>query len=194
MKRYIKFIASLSFILMTFMALLPIKAYADWKCDGKGWWYEDGNSYYTGWKLIDRNWYYFYPDGYMAANKKIGDYFVNSSGAWTNEITASEAKSLIFNEDGDYLYSILSNDVFFSDTVIESYAPFSDCYNIPRESMYIFYLDNSYGYEGETYLVGKNTKNVYIVANQGGCYLYKIQDNRIIGKYGFFNQPSAEWR
>lgn len=49
-----------------------------------GTWYylESNGAMATGW--VDRNgtWYYFYSNGAMAADTWIGDYYVNSSGAW----------------------------------------------------------------------------------------------------------------
>jgi hypothetical protein len=62
---------------------------SQWKQDSKGWWYTEGNSYATGWKLIQGNWYYFNPDGYMACDTIIDDYYLNADGAWTESIPSS---------------------------------------------------------------------------------------------------------
>ena len=56
-----------------------------------GWQFINGNWYYmngsgamlTGWQQVNGTWYYMYADGRMAANTWIGNYYVNSSGAWT---------------------------------------------------------------------------------------------------------------
>lgn len=78
------FIAVLSLI-----AINPIAANAEWKSNTTGWWYTEGSSWATGWKNINGNWYYFYSDGYMAHDCWIGNYYLNSSGAWTTEVPTS---------------------------------------------------------------------------------------------------------
>lgn len=172
---------------LSLSSVFPKEANAEWKQDSKGWWYSDGNSYYTGWKLIDGNWYYFYSDGYMATNDKIGDYFVNSTGAWTNEITADEAYQLVLNEDGNFITKAYACGSRFADNYGEYSAqnmPYTGySWKIPREPVYVFYLqdvDNN----GEVlndycgYLVGKDSKNVYVIPNQGNMDVYQIQDNK----------------
>lgn len=64
-------------------------ASSEWKQDSKGWWYTEGNSYATGWRLIQGNWYYFNPDGYMACDTIIDDYYLGYDGAWTESIPTS---------------------------------------------------------------------------------------------------------
>lgn len=78
----------LSSLLVVFSVLLatPIQANAEWKKDNAGWWYTSGSSYLTGWQSIDGNWYYFYGNGYMAHDCWIGDYYLNSYGAWTLDV------------------------------------------------------------------------------------------------------------
>lgn len=73
-------------IAATLFSANAAKVQAAWKSDSNGWWYTEGNSYSTGWKNIDGNWYYFYSNGYMAHDVFIGNYYVNSSGAWTNNV------------------------------------------------------------------------------------------------------------
>lgn len=70
-------------IAASILALNPIGANAEWKNDSNGWWNTEGNSWSIGWRQIDGNWYYFDSDGYMAINKIIDGYYVNSSGAWS---------------------------------------------------------------------------------------------------------------
>ena len=78
------FIAVLSLI-----AINPIAANAEWKSNTTGWWYTEGSSWATGWRNINGNWYYFYSDGYMAHDCWIGNYYLNSSGAWTTDVPTS---------------------------------------------------------------------------------------------------------
>ena len=182
---------------LTLGVSFPKEAHADWKKDNIGWYYQDNNSYYTGWKLIDNNWYYFYSDGYMATNDKIGDYFVNSTGAWTNEITADEARELIYNEDGNFLTKEMTPTKY-------GFSKLEYCYgvdyvntriwNIPEEPVYDFILTN---YNGDLiceYIVGKESKNVYILPNQGSMSAYQIQDNEKIKTYRYSGYKFDEWR
>ena len=76
-------------VLLAIMAINPVSANAEWRSDTTGWWYTEGSSCATGWKYIDGNWYYFYSDGYMAHNCWIGNYYLNSNGAWTTDIPSS---------------------------------------------------------------------------------------------------------
>lgn len=82
-----------SLVVTSLIVLDPIGVSAEWKSNFKGWWYTEGNSYTTGWKLIRGNWYYFYSDGYMAKDTTIDGYYLNSSGAWTNDIPISKEES-----------------------------------------------------------------------------------------------------
>ena len=192
---------------LTLGVSFPKEAQADWKKDNIGWYYQDNNSYYTGWKLIDNNWYYFYSDGYMATNKIIWDYFVNSTGAWTNEITADEARELIYNEDGNFLTKKMTPTEYGCSKLEYRYGvDYIDIeiWNIPDESVYVFDLidygrkmDGSiceYGYLAYKYIVGKESKNVYILPNQGSMSAYQIQDNKKIKTYRCLYCKSYEWR
>ena len=182
---------------LTLGVSFPKEAHADWKKDNIGWYYQDNNSYYTGWKLIDNNWYYFYSDGYMATNDKIGDYFVNSTGAWTNEITADEARELICNEDGNYLTKEMTPTEYGCSKLEYccgvNYVN-TRIWNIPEEPVYDFILTN---YNGDLiceYIVGRESKNVYILPNQGSMSAYQIQDNKKIKTYRYLGYNSYEWR
>jgi transglutaminase/protease-like cytokinesis protein 3 len=91
--RLTKIIAS-SLVATSIFVLSPIGVSAEWKQNSSGWWYTQGNSYYTGWKLVDKNWYYFYSDGYMAHDTTIDGYYLNSNGAWTNSIPNTYGSNL----------------------------------------------------------------------------------------------------
>lgn len=63
------------------LALNPIGVSAEWKQDSTGWWYNEGNSWYTGWKQIDGKWYYFSPStGYMATDVWMDGYYIGTDG------------------------------------------------------------------------------------------------------------------
>ena len=76
-----KLIASL-LIAVSALAINPVGASAEWKHDKVGWWYADGSSWYTGWKKIDGKWYYFESNGYLAHDRYVNSYYLNSEGYW----------------------------------------------------------------------------------------------------------------
>ena len=58
-----------------------------WKCNDKGWWYEDTSGWYpySQWQKIDSKWYYFDAEGYMASEEWIDGYWLSENGAWEYE-------------------------------------------------------------------------------------------------------------
>ena len=58
-----------------------------WKCNDKGWWFEDTGKWYPYecWQRIDGKWYYFDADGYMAESEWIDGYWLSANGAWEYE-------------------------------------------------------------------------------------------------------------
>lgn len=103
MRKFKKLVAGFIAIL-SLMVVNPVTANAEWKSDNNGWWYTEGSSWVTGWKLIDGNWYYFYSDGYMAHDCWVGNYYVNSSGAWTNNVQQSNSVSYGTTTTSDTVY------------------------------------------------------------------------------------------
>ncbi|AGX44228.1 surface protein PspC [Clostridium saccharobutylicum] len=112
MKNFKKLIASFV-TLITFLAITPVAAHAEWRQSGNSWWYAEGSSYATGWTQIDAqwyyfdsngymktgwlcdggNWYYFYGDGTMAHDCYIGNYYLNSAGSWTTSVPSTSGSS-----------------------------------------------------------------------------------------------------
>ena len=83
MNKKLKSIA-LSIVLMaTIFAVNPVAAHAEWRQDSTGWWFANGDSWYTGWQEIGGKWYYFRTDGYMAHDCYIDNYGLNSKGYWS---------------------------------------------------------------------------------------------------------------
>lgn len=85
-----KLIAS-SLVLLSVLALNPIRASAEWKLDSNGWWNTEGNSWSVGWRLVDGKWYYFGEDGYMKTGwlQDINEkwYYLNSDGSMAHDTT-----------------------------------------------------------------------------------------------------------
>lgn len=81
-----------------------------WIKDGGKWYYlaSSGSRYGEGWHQIGSSWYYMYSSGVMAENTWIGNYYVNSSGAWIPEYGTSKwikSGSLWWYRHGDGGYT-----------------------------------------------------------------------------------------
>lgn len=98
MKKFKKLVAGF-IAMLSLMVVNPIAANAEWRQDSTGWWYTEGNSWATGWKMIDGNWYYFYSDGYMAHDCWIGNYYLNSQGAWTLNVPTQTQTTAVTNQN-----------------------------------------------------------------------------------------------
>ncbi|WP_294372864.1 cell wall-binding protein [uncultured Clostridium sp.] len=98
MKKFKKLVAGF-IAMLSLMVVNPIAANAEWRQDSTGWWYTEGNSWATRWKMIDGNWYYFYSDGYMAHDCWIGNYYLNSQGAWTLNVPTQTQTTAVTNQN-----------------------------------------------------------------------------------------------
>ena len=100
-------------VAVTAMALNPAEAQAatGWNKNNTGWWWENadgsypanawkqvGSTWYyfdgsgamlTGWQQINGTWYYMYDSGAMASDTYIGSYYVDASGAWITDTSAT---------------------------------------------------------------------------------------------------------
>lgn len=104
----IKRLLALTLIGASVFAASPMAANAEWRVDGTGWWYTEGNSYATGWRQINGLWYYFYADGYMAHDTYIEGYYLNSNGIYDPDANSSADNSGFYKvgtdiEPGEYL-------------------------------------------------------------------------------------------
>lgn len=91
-KKSLKRVAAGVIMMGAIFAINPISAHAEWKQDTTGWWYADGDSWYTGWKEVDGKWYYFNNDGYMVHNSYIDSYYLNGQGCWDGTTQISPIK------------------------------------------------------------------------------------------------------
>lgn len=82
-----------------------------WHKDSNMWYYfntkgngTEGVMAVNTWKKVNGNWYYFYKDGKMAANTRIGKYYVNKSGAWrwNHWIKNSNGRWWYYYKEGNY--------------------------------------------------------------------------------------------
>lgn len=104
-------------ILLTCMltAVMNITAFAEWKQDENGYWYEKGGTYVANaWEQIDGNWYHFDPNGYMQTGWQYIDgswYYLHENGAmahdtWIGEYYLKSSGKMAVNEftpDGYYV-------------------------------------------------------------------------------------------
>lgn len=124
--RRLKRLFSALIVLTSIAVLNPIGVNAEWKQLAGGWKYEQGSSYLVGWQYIDGKWYsfdsngwmqtgwlisnnsYYYlnSDGSMAHDCYIGNYYLNSSGAWSID---ENAGTLGPNQYVGYIPSSSSN-------------------------------------------------------------------------------------
>lgn len=221
-ERYIIKIITIVTIAISIITLSPLGVSATWTQDDTGSCYIEENSYVTGWKNIDNNWYYFdnngymkkgwisdngiwyylYDNGQMATLEMIDGYFVNSNGVYTNTITANEARQLILKEDSNYISKITDYNTKLS-TEYREYStdnmPAAGYWNIPKEPCYEFYV-HVYDDNGEIlcdiceYLVGKESKSVYIAPNQGGMSVYQIKNNQKVNTFKYMGEGNSyEW-
>lgn len=119
------------------------------------------------------------------------------------EFIAKQARQLVLNEDSQYISKITNKSTKLSNDYKEYSAenmPTKNNWNIPAEPCYVFYIDN-YSDDGKVtdtskeYLVGKNSKNVYIIPNQGGQSAYQIKNNQKVKTFKYAGQDgSQEWR
>lgn len=67
--------------------------------------YYGGHQVY-GWNYVNGNWYYLYEhNGYMAHDTFINGYYVNSHGAWTNDIPYAVQRILDVVPNPGWIYS-----------------------------------------------------------------------------------------
>lgn len=91
MKKSIKKIISTIIMTTTILGIFIVPANAEWKQNSTGYWYSNGNSWFTNWNQIDGKWYYFSPNGYMKSNswQQEGDkwYFLKPNGSMAQNET-----------------------------------------------------------------------------------------------------------
>ncbi|WP_244835209.1 hypothetical protein [Clostridium sp. BJN0001] len=230
-KSVLSILVLVSILFMTTISSVSVSAEFKYNKDGICKFYDQGN-YVTQWKLIDRNWYYFNQNGilqnekWIKSNNKwyyvdhygimpkdmiIDGYYVNKSGEWTgsneNIIKSSEAKNLIYVNDGGFLnkqlkskfVTLVGPEDFTYDEIYELW----DLKGALRENYYRFAVMNTsedgkeYYFDECSYLVGKSTGNVYMIPHQGCLPMYQINKNKVIKKFNWFEVSDYydyDWR
>lgn len=115
---------------------------------------------------------------------------------------------LITKEDGEYLKK--TNEEFYKNGLnIEAKLEyieekntrdyFGDSWAVPTEACYCIAFTNYYDgvpqEENCTYIIGKETNNIYVLPHQGSCSVYRIKNNKVIVIYKWLGDgESYEWR
>lgn len=132
-----------------------------------------------------------------------------SSETSKSQITSDEARKIILKEDGNYISKVTKKDEYNQYGKLENdYKEYSaenmptrNGWNIPKEPFYEFCV-KLYNNKGEfmlercRYLVGKESKKIYCMPNQGGMPAYEIENNQKVKifKYNGKEISSVEWR
>lgn len=75
-KKVLTKVIALSTIAISIGVFSSIGVSAEWRQDDNGWWYAQGNSYYTGKQFINHKYYYFDNNGYMQTG------WISIDGKW----------------------------------------------------------------------------------------------------------------
>lgn len=175
-----------------------------WLKQGKIWYYlNSSGAAVTGWQSIRGTWYYFYPNCSMAANTWIDNYYVNSSGAWTDSTvvmpgavynypfpTASTKKGLQIKDDlsdGDMVEDAANLGVKHAVINIAlNYAAFGSGIEYEYEGQ-TYYMNTGYIHELDAKIKKLHDKGMIITAVLVLQWDYQKQDLILPGArtYGY---------
>lgn len=195
MKNIKRFIIG-ALIIISSVASVPVYAWTNevngWIDGTKGWSYMKNNTYVDGWNYIDDNWYYFYKDtNFMAHDTIIDGCYLNSDGIWTNDIP--EAINQIIKNDIIYLNYTLENIEwnFYTQENVSFKDLCNGYWDVPDIYGDVYWIKhNNIDYMG--YFVSEN--DIYSLGNQGGTYIYKIENGKIVQQIPYNNGSCYNWR
>ena len=130
----------------------------------KGWFTEGNNKYYlgndgamrTGWQEIDNNWYYFEQSGFMARNKIIEDWYVNSNGVGGRYIEKSTYGKSGRGRDLEYYRVGSGKKVLFAVFGVHGYE---DAWDGDAQELYLI-AQKAYNNLVKQYEVGTNADDL----------------------------------
>ncbi|SFC95740.1 hypothetical protein [Clostridium uliginosum] len=118
--------------------------------------------------------------------------YIEENNNQNSEITADEARNLIFKEDGQHVYAVMNNNsvvsgtaklIFDTNISMDIINKIKEQWEMPTsEELYSFDIVDDYC-ELEHYYVGRYSKNVYRTGNQGGLTVYLMVDNNVVKEY-----------
>ena len=130
----------------------------------KGWFTEGNNKYYlgndgamrTGWQEIDNNWYYFEQSGFMARNKIIENWYVNSNGVGGRYIEKSTYGKSGRGRDLEYYRVGSGKKVLFAVFGVHGYE---DAWDGDAQELYLI-AQKAYNNLVKQYEVGTNADDL----------------------------------
>lgn len=152
-------------------------------------------------KASDGNWYVS-QDGDLGTDSNEGE--INDKANKNND--NKNSSRIADGGKGDSVWKVIPQITNKSTKLSNDYNEYSaenmptkNNWNIPAEPCYVFYIDN-YSTDGNVtdtskkYLVGKNSKNLYILPNQGGQSAYQIKNNQKVKTFKYIGEcDSQEW-
>lgn len=105
-------------------------------------------------------------------------------------LTQEEARNLIIQADGNQINKALSNSGYkldFYKKYTKEEMPFKGSWNIEPEATFHYILGND-DMEICEYLVGMESKHIYLIPNQGLTPAYQIANNQKVKKYEWIGQ------
>lgn len=105
-------------------------------------------------------------------------------------LSQEEARNLIMQADGNEINNLLSmgDTLSFYKENTKEQMPDKGAWNIEQEATFQYVLEDSGGAEYCEYLVGKESKKVYQIPNQGLCPAYQIANNQKVKKYEWIGE------
>lgn len=205
----VKKLVSSLLIAASVIAVMPIGASAEWKKDSTGWWYSDGNSYYTGWKQISNKWYDFGSDGYMRKGwiqdggawyylqnngsmitgcAKIGKgiYVFNSNGKWISTTAPSQDKlSTVsnlswFSENGNTYFKTKGNGYSRDTWNIDGDIYMFDGNGVMQKGKYTSVQGREYLFDNDGKFVTGITDSSYKLSSSAAATTKSTSDNYVV--------------
>lgn len=137
--------------------------------------YTNGEGYARDWELINCNYYYFYPhNGKMAYSTIIDGYYVNEDGAYAESLPP--AIQAILKHDSNFVNNLSANHFIIERGNLYSLVSISG--SLPKEEGYFCHItSNNYGDSMGAYFIPDGKDYIYMIPNQGGMPIYKIQNS-----------------
>lgn len=156
-------------IAVSVITIMPIMVHAEWKQDNTGWWYTNGNSYYTEWKQIDNSWYYFGSDGYMEKGwikDKAWWYYLQDNGTMATGKVSIKDKTYEFDKSGKWINNGLPSKISSTSTsakpseeklkAARDFSWFSENGNTYFKVMDTIYAYGGWNIDGDIYVFDEN--------------------------------------
>ncbi len=132
---------------------------ASWRYDGRWWYGDDAGWYaYSAWYQIDGKYYYFDSSGYVATNRYIDGYYVNSNGEWDPDFKGTSAG----RTSATTLEGYFANSVVVGDSICSGFATYCGSSSDPVASELTFMANVSFGIHNALTIGGNGTNPMYM--------------------------------